>query len=120
MSHSVKLCVLLVAAFAVLLCSFIVPAYAMTLPISGAVLNSTETFTGKATVHLLGDGNLILTTSKGVTCKGDFVHASQQQGSGTVACEDGRLGAFHFVTAGFSGTGSGTIGTESFHFRIGK
>jgi len=92
----------------------------MTFPIHGVVLNSTETFTGKATVHFLGDGDLTLTTNRGVLCKGNFVHASQQKGNGTVTCEDGRLGSFDFVTAGFSGAGSGRIGTEKFNFRIGK
>jgi len=115
-----KLIFQLAAAFAVLFLVCIFPAHSMTLPIHGAVLNSTETFTGMATVHFWGDGNLTLTTNKGVTCKGDFVHASQQKGNGTVTCEDGRLGSFEFVTAGFSGTGSGIIGTENFHFRIGK
>ncbi|MGD9609959.1 MAG: hypothetical protein AB7U59_11170 [Desulfovibrionaceae bacterium] len=120
MYHAFKLCSQLAAAFAVLFLIFILPAYSMTLPIHGAVLNSTETFTGKAKVYFWGDGNLTLTTNKGVTCKGDFVHASQQKGNGTVTCEDGRLGSFVFVTAGFSGTGSGIIGTENFNFRIGK
>jgi len=115
-----KLCFQLAAAFAVLFFILISPAHAMTLPIHGAVLNSTETFTGKATVHFWGDGNLTLTTNKGVICKGDFVHASQQKGKGTVTCEDGRLGTFEFVTAGFSGTGAGMIGAEHFAFRIGK
>ncbi|EFL51514.1 hypothetical protein DesfrDRAFT_1675 [Solidesulfovibrio fructosivorans JJ]] len=115
-----KLCSQLAAAFAILFLVLIFPAHAMTLPIHGAVLNSTETFTGKATVHFWGDGNLTLTTNKGVICKGDFVHASQQKGNGTVTCEDGRLGSFEFVTAGFSGTGAGMIGAEHFDFRIGK
>ncbi|WP_300156281.1 hypothetical protein [Solidesulfovibrio sp.] len=120
MYDSFKLCCRVIAAFAVVFLVFASPAYSMTLPIHGAVLNSTETFTGKATVHFWGDGNLTLTTNKGVMCKGDFVHASQQKGSGTVTCEDGRLGTFEFVTAGFSGTGAGMIGPEHFNFRIGK
>jgi hypothetical protein len=107
-----------VAAIAVL--AFIAPAYAISLPIQGEVLNSTENFTGMAIVHILGDGNLTLTTNKGVKCKGDFVHTSQREGKGTVICEDGRLGTFAFVTAGFSGTGTGKIGAENFDFRIGK
>ncbi|KHK01557.1 hypothetical protein NY78_3078 [Desulfovibrio sp. TomC] len=45
---------------------------------------------------------------------------SQQEGNGTVTCEDGRLGSFVFVTAGLSGSGSGKIGAEDFEFRIGK
>ena len=104
----------------VMVFAFTRPVFAMSIPIHGTVLNSTETFTGMATVHFFGDGNLTLRTNKGVTCTGDFVHKSQNKGSGTVTCEDGRLGSFEFVTAGFSGTGAGMIGNEHFDFHIGK
>ena len=115
-----KLCSQLAAAFAVLFLVLTFPAHAMTLPIHGAVLNSTETFTGKATVHFWGDGNLTLTTNKGVICKGDFVHTSLKEGNGTVTCEDGRVGSFDFVTSGFTGAGSGVIGVARFEFSIGE
>jgi len=120
MYHSFKFCFQLAAVFTIVFVVLVFPAHSITLPIHGAVLNSTETFTGKATVQFWGDGNLTLTTNNGVTCTGDFVHTSQQKGSGTVTCEDGRLGSFEFVTAGFSGTGAGMIGSEHFDFRIGK
>lgn len=92
----------------------------MSLPIRGAVKNSTETFTGTATVHLNGEGNLKLATSKGIACMGNFAFESWSKGSGKVQCEDGRLGTFAFVTGGFSGSGSGKIADESFDFIIGK
>jgi hypothetical protein len=101
--------------------AFTLPARAISLPIQGEVRGSAETFTGKATVFLTGDGSLILATNQGVTCHGDFVHVTSHEGTGTVLCDDGRLGFFAFVTTGlFSGTGSGKIGLEDFEFRIGK
>jgi len=94
--------------------------FSMTLPVEGEVQNGRETFSGRATVFFTGGGNLVLTTSKGVVCKGDFINASRRGGSGTVICEDGRSGSFDFVTAGFSGFGTGLIDTEPFVFRIGE
>lgn len=96
------------------------PGLTMTLPTQGQVNNSTETFTGAAVVHFWGNGSLTLLTNKGITCKGDFVHVSSQEGTGTVVCEDGRLGTFSFVMAGLKGTGNGKIGGENFDFRIGN
>ena len=97
-------------------------AQAMTLPIHGAVKNSTETFNGTATVHFNGEGNLKLATSKGVACKGNFSFETWKKGSGKVQCEDGRLGTFAFVTGGLScsGSGYGKIADESFDFIIGE
>jgi hypothetical protein len=95
-------------------------AYSITLPIEGQVKNSAETFTGAAIVHLTGGGTLTLITNTGVTCEGDFINATFQNGSGTVTCNDGRLGTFDFVAAGFSGSGAGLIEKESFVFHIGK
>jgi len=108
-----------VTACALIFLAFTLPAAAMNLPIEGKVQNSTETFTGTATVHLTGDGVLVLATSKGVACKGNFAFVSRREGNGTVACEDGRLGSFQFVSAGFGGSGSGNIDKEHFDFRIG-
>ncbi|MEL7639769.1 MAG: hypothetical protein AAGU21_09015 [Solidesulfovibrio sp.] len=110
----------LAAVVIVIFLGCVSPARAISIPINGKVLNSAETFTGMATVYFSGGGKLTLTTNGGVACKGDFIHVSQQEGTGTVSCEDGRLGSFNFVTAGFSGSGSGRIGNESFDFRIGK
>lgn len=115
-----KLGLQLASAFVIVFVVFVFPAHSMDLPIHGAVTNSSEVFSGMATVYFWGDGNLTLTTNKGVTCTGDFVHASQQKGHGTVSCDDGRLGVFDFVTAGFTGSGAGMIGAEHFDFRIGK
>jgi hypothetical protein len=117
-----NICFQVIAACGFILLPFLSPAYALSinLPIQGEVHDSTETFNGTATVSLSGDGSLILATNTGVACKGNFVHVSQQEGNGTVVCEDGRLGSFAFVTAGLSGFGSGKIADEDFEFRIGK
>lgn len=120
MYPSFKVCFVAFAACALFSSAFILPAYSMNLPIQGKVQNSTETFTGTATVHLTGDGSLILATSKGVACTGDFAFKTRREGSGTVKCEDGRLGSFEFVSAGFTGSGSGRIAEENFAFRIGN
>lgn len=115
-----KVCCRLLAACLLIFLVSTLPAYAISLPIEGKVQNSTETFTGTATVHLTGDGFLTLATSKGVACKGDFAYVTRQEGNGKVMCEDGRTGSFQFVSAGFSGSGSGEIAKEHFDFRIGK
>jgi len=117
---SCKVCFRVFVVCALLSLAFALPAFAMTLPVQGKVQNSTETFTGTATVHWRGDGNIVLATSKGVSCKGDFAFVNHREGNGTVKCEDGRLGTFEFVSAGFSGTGSGKIEQERFDFHIGK
>ncbi len=109
------------AASCLLICLCIPsPAYSITLPIEGAVRNSTETFLGKAVVHLSGVGSVRLETNKNVTCTGGFVHTDHRKGNGTIRCDDGRRGVFDFVTRGLSGSGAGKIGDEDFEFRIGK
>lgn len=103
--------------FAFLLAS---PAHSITLPVEGSIQNSDETFSGKAYARLTGGGTITLETNRNVTCQGSFVHTGIHEGNGTVTCDDGRLGVFDFVTRGLSGSGVGTIGLESFVFRIGK
>ncbi|MYL83501.1 hypothetical protein GTA51_10230 [Desulfovibrio aerotolerans] len=97
-----------------------VPAQAISLPVTGEVKNSAETFTGTAVVALSGDGSIDLLTSRGVTCQGVFGYVTRKEGRGTVMCQDGRKGYFQFVSAGFSGTGAGKIDDENFEFRIGN
>jgi hypothetical protein len=121
MRLSCKICFRIFVACGLIVLAFTIPARAISLPIKGEVQNSAETFTGKATAFLSGDGSLILATNTGVTCYGDFVHVSSHAGTGTVLCTDGRLGIFNFVTTGlFTGSGNGKIGLEDFIFHIGK
>jgi len=88
--------------------------------VEGEIHNTPETFTGKATAYFSGGGKLTLTTNQGVTCQGEYINTDDNQGNGTVVCEDGRLGSFTFVASGFSGNGEGLIDTKPFAFRIGK
>jgi len=93
---------------------------AMTLPVRGQVQNSAETFTGTATGHLNGGGNLQMVSSKGAVCKGNFVYVTHRQGEGVFNCDDGRSGPFAFVSTGASGTGHGTLDNQKFIFTFGN
>jgi hypothetical protein len=92
----------------------------MTLPVRDQVQNSAETFSGTATGHLNGGGNLQMVSSKGSACKGNFVYVTHRQGEGVFNCDDGRSGPFTFVSTGTEGTGYGTLGNERFTFTFGK
>ena len=92
----------------------------MTLPVRGNVMNSSETFTGTATGYMDGGGNLTIVTTKGATCKGNFVYVSRRDGEGVFTCDDGRTGPFSFVSTGTRGTGKGDLGGERFIFTFGK
>jgi hypothetical protein len=92
----------------------------MTLPVRGQVQNSPENFTGTATGHLNGGGNLQMVSSKGAVCKGNFVYVNHRQGEGVFNCDDGRSGPFTFVSTGTSGTGYGSLGNDRFTFTFGN
>lgn len=92
----------------------------LTLPVRGQVQNTQETFSGTATGHLDGEGNLNMVSSKGAVCKGNFVYVNGRQGEGVFNCDDGRSGPFTFVSTGTAGTGYGTLGNERFTFTFGS
>jgi hypothetical protein len=100
----------------VLACS----ACSLTLPVRGQVQSSTETFSGTATGHIDGGGNLMMVSSKGAVCKGNFVYVTGRQGEGVFHCDDGRSGPFQFVSTGREGTGFGTLDKERFTFTFGR
>jgi hypothetical protein len=91
----------------------------MTLPVRGQVQTTQETFSGTATGHLDGGGNLTMVSSKGAVCKGNFVYVNRRQGEGVFNCDDGRSGPFTFVSTGTAGTGYGSLGSERFTFTFG-
>ncbi|MER9070074.1 hypothetical protein NKH84_26490 [Mesorhizobium sp. M0902] len=91
----------------------------MTLPVKGQSSDGSETFTGSATGQIDGAGTLSIVSSKGRTCKGDFVYITNREGSGTFTCSDGQSGPFTFVSTGTRGTGSGTLGGKPFTFSFG-
>ena len=109
---------LLLSAF--LASAVLLVSCSMTLPVRGNVMNSGETFTGTATGYMDGGGNLTIVTSKGATCKGNFVYVSGRDGEGVFTCDDGRSGPFTFVSTGTRGTGKGDLGGERFIFTFGK
>lgn len=91
----------------------------MTLPVQGVVTGGTETITGTATGYMNGGGTLTIVTSKGTTCKGNFVYVTKRNGEGVFQCDDGRSGPFRFVSTGASGTGYGDFNGQRFTFTFG-
>lgn len=92
----------------------------LTLPVQGLMQNGQERFTGTATGHMDGGGNLTVTTTSGATCRGTFVYVTSREGAGSFECSDGRSGPFEFVSTGSRGTGKGELGGESFTFTFGR
>lgn len=92
----------------------------MTLPVRGQVQNSDETFSGTATGYMDGGGNMMLVSSKGAVCKGNFVYVTGRNGEGVFSCDDGRSGPFQFVSTGSRGTGYGDLGGQRFTFTFGN
>ena len=103
-----------------ILCTLAVGGCSMTLPVAGSMSDASETFTGAATGYMDGGGKLRIDGSKGTVCNGDFVYTNSREGKGTFRCNDGRTGPFEFVSTGKRGTGSGTLGGQSFTFSFGK
>lgn len=92
----------------------------MTLPVRGSIQSSNETFTGTATGHLSGGGELVVVSNKGAVCKGNFVYTTGRNGQGVFACDDGRSGPFQFASTGTSGTGYGDLDGQRFIFTFGS
>jgi hypothetical protein len=99
--------------------ALIVAGCSMTLPVRGQIGQAGETFTGTATGHMDGAGDLTVVSSKGVTCNGSFVYETRRRGAGTFVCTDGRTGPFDFVSTGSRGTGSGRLQGEIVTFTFG-
>ncbi len=93
---------------------------AMTLPVAVAMQNSPERFSGTATGHIDGAGELELTSSSGEKCTGRFVYISGREGRGAIACSGGRNGEFDFVSTGSRGTGRGQISGEPLTIVFGR
>src|SRR3546814_18324623 len=113
---------LLIPAFFV--CAGVLSACSMTLPVSGLVQNSDETFSGTATGYADGGGDLKVVSNKGAVCEGSFVYVTYREGEGVFSCSDGRSGPFQFVSTGRRGTGYGNLSGENFtrseERRVGK
>lgn len=94
-------------------------ACTLTLPVTGQMQSTTETFAGSATGHMDAAGELELTMNTGAKCVGQFVYVTPRQGSGTIKCTDGRSGTFDFVSTGQRGAGSGTLDGKPFTLTFG-
>ena len=92
----------------------------LTLPLSGAVQNSKEKFSGTATGYWDRSGDLKIITTTGAKCAGAFVYVTFRTGEGVFNCDDGRTGPFTFVSTGRRGTGSGNLGDKNFTFIFGE
>jgi hypothetical protein len=91
----------------------------MTLPVQGQITDGDETFTGTATGHSDGAGTLEVTSSRGLSCTGDFVYVTRRNGQGVFNCSDGSSGPFEFVSTGTKGNGTGQLGGRPFTFTFG-
>jgi len=91
----------------------------MTLPVTGSIQGSSETFAGSAKGGLDGAGSLTIRSNRGATCTGRFVYITNREGEGTFNCDDGRSGPFSFVSTGSRGTGKGTLDGQPFIFTFG-
>ncbi len=91
----------------------------LTLPVTGSVQSTGESFSGTATGRMDGAGELTITSNRGAVCKGRFVYVSSREGSGTFNCSDGRSGPFTFVSTGRRGTGTGSLNGQQFIFTFG-
>ena len=103
-----------ISAFGLAGCSFTV-----TSAVNGQFTDGAESFVGSATGSSDGSGTITITSSKGLSCKGNFVYITMRNGSGTVECANGQSGAFTFVSNGAHGTGTGSIGGKPFTFIFG-
>ena len=106
-------------AYIVVVCS-ILSACGSTMPLTGAIKDSDESFSGIATDNPDGDGNLTIISSKGASCTGNFAYVTRHQGQGVFECNDGRSGPFKFVSTGMWGTGYGQLGNSKLTFTFGS
>ena len=112
MSNTRVLLVIFISGFVLAGCS-------LTLPVTGQLADGKETFSGSATGYANGVGELMIVSSKGTMCTGNFVYVTQQTGEGVFTCSDGRSGPFKFVSTGTSGTGTGVLAGETLTFTFG-
>jgi hypothetical protein len=92
----------------------------VTVRAQGIVQGSGEEFSGTATGYADGAGDLMVVSTKGTTCRGNYVFITQRQGEGVFTCSDGRSGPFEFVSTGRRGNGRGSLGAQTFVFTFGE
>jgi hypothetical protein len=84
--------------------------------VHGQTNSYSETFSGVAKNCDSKRGKLMLDSSRGVTCGGDFTHKSEHVAIGTMNCSDGRAGTFTLNSDSHGGSGSGVLNNEPFTF----
>jgi hypothetical protein len=96
-------------------------ACASSLPLSGKMERTNETFGGgvAGSGYRSGSGHLTLVSSL-TTCEGDFTYTSRRRGEGVLSCRDGRTGAFHLSGVQDSGSGTGELNGQRFNFVFGS
>ncbi len=106
-----------VVAVAVLLVSC-----STSLPVVGQMQRTEETFNGAVAVsgYRSGSGDLVIVSSRNVTCRGAFTYISNRRGEGVLNCDDGRTGPFHLAGVGGSGSGYGDLNGQRFTFKYGS
>ena len=93
-------------------------ACASSIPVSGRMERTNETFEGSiANSGRRGaTGELTLVSNRKSTCRGTFVNTSARRGEGVLNCDDGRTGNFRLAGTGKVGTGSGELSGQRFTF----
>jgi hypothetical protein len=91
-------------------------------PVSGQMERSDERFTGAFTGggFRSGPGELILVSSRNVTCKGSVVYTTPRRGEGVLNCNDGRTGPVHLSGFDSAGSGFGDLSGQRFTFTFGR
>jgi hypothetical protein len=84
-------------------------ACSTTMPVSGQLLNGTETFTGSGEAGMSTGAPFTMTSSRGTACSGTFDMKSLSGGLGVFSCDDGRSGTFDWVAQGGKLAGTGAI-----------
>ncbi len=110
------------SSLVVILAAVMLSACSTTLPVVGQMQRTDETFDGQVAVsgYRGGSGDLVIVSSRHVTCRGAFTYISNRRGEGVLNCDDGRTGPFHLAGVGASGSGYGELSGQRFTFRYGS
>ena len=88
------------------------------IPVNGRMERSDESFQGAiaGSGYRAGTGELVLVSSRKVTCRGNFTNISRRRGEGVLSCDDGRTGSFRLAGSGGVGSGTGELAGQRFTF----
>lgn len=80
-----------------------------TMQVQAAFQDGSGSFTGTTRELAEGGSVLTITSDKGLECSGRVFYVTYRISRGTLACSDGKSGAFELVTGGNRATGVGHI-----------